>query len=63
MCCMYRVQNDRQFDLCSLKKDNVFSLVVLDGLCKYIDSLLHNGMDSTKLMVLLVDRKWEGKIF
>jgi uridine kinase len=36
---------------CSLTQDNVFSLVVLDGLYKYTDSLLHNRMDSIKLFV------------
>jgi hypothetical protein len=37
-------------ETCSLKQDNAFSLVVLDGLYKYTDSLMHNGMDSIKLI-------------
>jgi hypothetical protein len=37
-------------ETCSLKQDNAFSLVVVDGLCKYTDNLLHSGIDSIKLL-------------
>jgi uncharacterized membrane protein len=40
-----------EVETCSLAQDNVFSLVVLDGLHKYTYSLLHNGMDSIKLFL------------
>jgi hypothetical protein len=36
---------------CSLTQDNVFSLVVLEGLYKYTYSLLHNDMDAIKLFL------------
>jgi hypothetical protein len=32
----------------SLTQDNVVSLVALDGLYKYTDSLLHTGKESSK---------------
>jgi hypothetical protein len=37
-------------ETCSLKQNNVISFVVLDGLYKYTDSLICNGMDSIKLL-------------
>jgi hypothetical protein len=39
-----------EVETCSLAQDNVFSLVVLDGLYKYTDSSLNNRMDSIKFL-------------
>jgi hypothetical protein len=43
-----------EVETCSLAQDNVFSLVVIDRLYRYTDSVLRNGMDSIKFYWLPV---------